>query len=123
MSVTGTIREVVLLPAERRDEMFALMARYYENMRRDVFDADLDEKQWVIEIEDVVTGALCGFSTQMVFDVQVSGRPVRALFSGDTIIDRRYWQRVPILRADRAGEYSRQNGMWRSESSCEGCHS
>lgn len=96
MSVTGTIREVALLPAERRDEMFALMARYYDNMRRDMFEADLDEKQWVIELEDAVSEALCGFSTQIVFDVEVAGRPVRALFSGDTIIDRRYWQRNPL---------------------------
>jgi len=96
MSVIGTIRDIADLTDDRRDEMFALMVDYYDNMRRPDFDADLEEKEWVIEIEDALTGELRGFSTQMVFDVEVAGRPVRALFSGDTIIDRRHRQRSPL---------------------------
>jgi hypothetical protein len=71
--------------------MFALMDRYYENVRRAVFEADLDEKQWVIQVRHPHSGELCGFSTQMLLDVSVSGRPITALFSGDTIIDRSHW--------------------------------
>jgi hypothetical protein len=73
-----------------RDAMFALMDRYYEGVRREVFEADLDEKRWVIQVLHP-RGGLCGFSTQMLLDVSVSGRPVTALFSGDTIIDRDHW--------------------------------
>jgi hypothetical protein len=71
--------------------MFALMQRHYENVHRDVFEADLTEKEWVILLWDTATGALCGFSTQIVLNADVDGGAVKALFSGDTIIDRDHW--------------------------------
>jgi hypothetical protein len=67
--------------------MFALMDLYYEGVERVTFDADLDEKEWVIQIIDEETNQLKGFSTQMLLEVEVSGRVVLALFSGDTIVD------------------------------------
>jgi hypothetical protein len=75
----------------QRDAMFALMDRHYANVRRDVFDADLVEKPWVILITEPASCELCGFSTQMLLDTAVNGRPIKALFSGDTIIDRSHW--------------------------------
>jgi hypothetical protein len=71
--------------------MFALMDRHYENVEWEWFEADLAEKQWVIQISDPATGELCGFSTQVLLDAQAEGRPIKALFSGDTIIDRDRW--------------------------------
>jgi hypothetical protein len=71
-------------------EMFDLMSRHYANVKRDIFEADLAEKAWVILLTDV-SAALCGFSTQMVLEAEVGGRAIKALFSGDTIIDRRHW--------------------------------
>jgi hypothetical protein len=50
----------------------------------------LAEKDWVIVVADP-SGQLCGFSTQRVLEVEVAGRLVSALFSGDTIIDRAHW--------------------------------
>jgi hypothetical protein len=69
----------------RREEMFALMTAYYEGVERATFDADLAEKEWVIEIVDE-GGRLKGFSTQMLLEAEVAGRAVLALFSGDTIV-------------------------------------
>jgi hypothetical protein len=74
-----------------RDAMFALMDRHYENVAPGAFAADLDEKDWVIVLTDPHTETLCGFSTQMLLNVDVAGRRVRALFSGDTIVDRDRW--------------------------------
>ena len=54
-----------------RNEMFALMEAYYENVDRAVFEADLDEKTWVIQVADPITGAIRGFSSQMLLDVVV----------------------------------------------------
>lgn len=71
--------------------MFELMRRHYDNVEWDVFQADLDEKQWVIRLIDDETGLLSGFSTQMLFPVQVSGREILAVYSGDTIVDREKW--------------------------------
>ncbi|MBY0521971.1 MAG: hypothetical protein K2R98_01145 [Gemmataceae bacterium] len=79
------------IPPDRRDEMFALMDRHYVNVQRSTFEADLMEKRWVIEVSDPVTGRLCGFSTQTILEVEALGRPIKALFSGDTIIGREHW--------------------------------
>jgi hypothetical protein len=79
-----------LTPAQK-DAMFALMQRHYDNVRRDLFEADLAEKDWVIQVSDPATGELCGFSTQMLMQAECQGRPVTALFSGDTIIAREHW--------------------------------
>ena len=87
----GQLVEVIDLSAEQRDAMFDLMDRHYVNVQRPIFDADLDEKQWIIQVCDAASGRLCGFSTQRLLEVDVAGRSVKALFSGDTIIDRQHW--------------------------------
>jgi hypothetical protein len=91
MKLRGCLVPVAEVKPAERDRMFALMERHYENVRRDVFETDLDEKAWVIQVCHPRSGELLGFSTQMLLDAVVSGRPVTALFSGDTIIDRGHW--------------------------------
>lgn len=88
MKSTGQVVRVGDITSSRRAEMFALMVSYYEGIDRATFDADLDEKDWVIQILDEETQGLLGFSTQMLLQVRVAGRSIRALFSGDTIVDR-----------------------------------
>jgi hypothetical protein len=87
MKPRGQLVRVADLTAGQRQEIFALMKSYYENVERGTFEADLDEKEWVIQVLDEATNHLKGFSTQMLLQVTVSGRSIRALFSGDTIID------------------------------------
>ncbi len=91
MKLIGRLVRAADVTPRQRDAMFALMDRHYENVRRAVFEADLAEKEWVIQVLDPRTETLCGFSTQMLLEADVAGRPVRALFSGDTIIDRECW--------------------------------
>ena len=91
MKLLSRLVEAATLSPKERDQMFALLDRYYEGVGRATFDADLAEKQWVILLLDPATDALCGFSTQVVLDVAVAGRRVKALFSGDTIIARERW--------------------------------
>lgn len=98
MSITGRIRWIGDLTAQQRGRMFALMTQYYDHVDLDEFETDLDEKDWVIEVADPATGELLGFSTQMVLTVPQRSGPVRALFSGDTIMDRRVRQRNPLTR-------------------------
>src|SRR5262249_17008954 len=90
MKLVGRLLAIEEITSVQRDAMFALMDRHYEGVRREAFERDLDEKRWVIQILHQ-RGGLCGFSTQMLLEVRVSGRPVSALFSGDTIIDRAHW--------------------------------
>jgi hypothetical protein len=91
MRLQGRLLLVKDVTLAQRDAMFALMDRHYENVRRRAFDVDLNEKRWVILLSDPATGAVCGFSTQVVLYAEVEGRRVRALFSGDTIVDRDHW--------------------------------
>ena len=77
-----------LLP-HHRDAMYALMDRYYADIRREDFERDLDQKTWCLLVVDD-RDRIRGFSTQMLIDAAVDGRVVRALFSGDTIVDRIY---------------------------------
>ncbi len=87
MRLTAETVPIGDLGTGERDRMFALMDAHYEGLCRERFDADLREKQWVILVRESADGALCGFSTQMLFRVDGTA----FLFSGDTIIDRDHW--------------------------------
>jgi hypothetical protein len=92
MPLRGQLLAVNALNAAQRDAMFALMDAYYVNLHRPQFERDLDEKRWVIWIEDEATHELRGFSTQMLLEADVHGKPITALFSGDTIIAKEAWR-------------------------------
>lgn len=96
MRLRGELVEVALLGEERRRAMFTLMDRYYQNVAQERFAADLAEKQWVILLSDPQTGELCGFSTQMLLPLTVSGQKIAVLFSGDTIIAPEHWGDVAL---------------------------
>lgn len=87
----GNLTRVADLSSQDLDEAFDLMGRHYENVARRTFESDLAEKRWIIQLRSEASGELCGFSTQMLLDATVDDRPVKALFSGDTIIDPNYW--------------------------------
>lgn len=72
-----------------RGEMLSLMGKYYLGVTRDKFENDLDQKQHVILLRQGSNGRkISGFSTLMRLDLMVEGEPVKAVFSGDTIVDR-----------------------------------
>ena len=98
MKLNGRLVRVADVTDSERNEMFSLMETYYEHMDRSVFEADLDEKQWVILLQDPRDSVVHGFSTQMMLDLVVDGRPVRALFSGDTIVDHEHWAQNPLAQ-------------------------
>lgn len=76
--------------AAQRDAMFALYRRHFDAADRARFHADLADKQEVIEVRDA-TGTLRGFSTVGCYRREFDGRPLRVLFSGDTVVDEANW--------------------------------
>ena len=86
----GEVRPVESLSSRERDQMYDLMERYYSNISRIVFEQDLSEKEWCILLTDA-SGRVRGFSTMMLMRTVVDGRPIAAVYSGDTIIDREHW--------------------------------
>jgi hypothetical protein len=81
------------LSPRERDEMFALLASYFDGVDRTVFERDLAEKQWVILLRDA-DGRVDGFSTLMRMDIA----GVTVFFSGDTIVARHRWGTYDLPR-------------------------
>lgn len=89
IKLTGRLVPVAEISNQRREQMFSLMHNYYENITRSTFFADLDAKDWVIVIFDETSQQVVGFSTQVMMELKLKERTIRALFSGDTIVDSR----------------------------------
>jgi len=89
--LTGDIQSVESLTSQQKQRMFDLLKAYFEGADAEVFHKDLAEKQWAILLFDSLDGSIQGFSTQMLLERKVAGVPIKALFSGDTIINRDYW--------------------------------
>ena len=71
--------------------MFELYSRYYDGADFNRFQKDLDAKNYAILLEDT-SSALCGFSTLATLEIEADRGPTaRAIYSGDTIVDDRYW--------------------------------
>jgi hypothetical protein len=91
MKLKGLLVPTRAVTDGQRAAMLALMQQHYENVDRATFAHDLEEKDWVILLFDAQTETLAGFSTQMLLSVEAAGQPIKALFSGDTIISRDHW--------------------------------
>ena len=85
------------LTAAQRDEMFALLSLHFEGVMREQFERDLAEKNWVVEIRR--DGRLLGFSTLLVCEERHNGRPLTAIYSGDTIVAPEAWRSPALARA------------------------
>lgn len=95
----GEIVPVARLSPALAERLFGLYVEHYDGAEPNRFHADLAEKEWVLLFRDAGSGSPVGFSTQMLLEARVEGRPVRALFSGDTIIRRDYWGSQELVRA------------------------
>lgn len=90
MALTGECRDIPSLSKAEVARMFELLDDHFEGVEADRFEGDLSEKHWVLVIRDD-EGVIQGFSTAMLMDADVEGEAVRAIYSGDTIINRAYW--------------------------------
>lgn len=77
---------VRLVCKEERERMYRLMEADYLGMERCTFEKDLQEKDDVMILQEAETTQIVGFSTLMVIDLPVQGMMVRAVFSGDSIV-------------------------------------
>jgi hypothetical protein len=78
------------LTTRDRAAMFDVFSQHYDCVSWESFHRDLEEKDSVIVLRDD-RGEIRGFSTQKLMHTVVDGVRVRAVFSGDTIVDRRCW--------------------------------
>lgn len=97
-SVRCVCIKVTDLERHCRDAMYELFSRHYDRTERDRFEQDLARKDWVLQLFDPKSGRLCGFSTQVLLRFALQGQNLRVLFSGDTIVDPRYWGETALIR-------------------------
>ena len=71
-------------------EQYELFHRHYHAVDRARFEQDLEQKHHVLVLTDE-DGKLRGFTTIRVDDWVHEGRPLRTVFSGNTVIDQAYW--------------------------------
>jgi hypothetical protein len=96
--LVGRVVAVVDLSRRVVDEMFAVHARLYDGVSEREFRSDLAEKDWVLLLRDERDGEIRGFTTLMLLDIEVAGEPLRAVFSGDTAIEPRFWGRQALVQ-------------------------
>lgn len=108
----GEVVPVRAITPDLAERLWALYAAHYDGADPDRFRADLAEKGWVLLLREGGAGTPVGFSTQMLIDVRVEDRTVRALFSGDTIIHRDWWGTQELVRTwcRFAGQILRAHG-------------
>jgi len=71
--------------------MFDLFRENFEQTSFDIFERDLNNKDWVILIRDSERNAIQGFSTLALYETDHAGQRISVVYSGDTIIRRAYW--------------------------------
>lgn len=98
MMLAGEIRRTADLSAWERLRMRALMDCYFSGVDGGRFEGDLAGKPWTILLRDTA-GEIMGFSTLDIMAARVGGREVKAVYSGDTIIEQRYRATAALPRA------------------------
>ena len=91
--LTNKIVSIKELLSTDVDVMYRLMSTYYDNIKRETFEKDLNAKKGVLLVFDDRTD-LCGFTTYDVFDVHYRNELVHVLYSGDTVIKEEYWGHI-----------------------------
>jgi len=95
-TLTGSVVPVPELDPATIGAMFGLMDRYFL-VDEAVFRSDLAGKDHVILLRDP-DGAVQGFTSLRIITTVFHSRPVKALYSGDTIIDRAHWGTLELPR-------------------------
>jgi len=91
MKLKAKILNTTEVSEGQKKRMFEILCTYFDNVSFSLFLSDLKDKNWVIVLSDSCDGKIQGFSTQKLIYTQVEKVSVRALFSGDTIIDKKFW--------------------------------
>ena len=78
--------------------MWNVFRQYYADVTSDKFRADLSKKSDVILLLDSGDNSIQGFSTIEVYEREHAGKSYLAVFSGDTIVDEKYWGQNALQR-------------------------
>lgn len=94
--MTGKMIPLAQLSPSDIPAMYALMQASYEQTDEAVFRRDLAGKDYILLLHE--GEQLVGFTTQKLLTVEVGGKAVHGMFSGDTIIDPAHWGEAELFR-------------------------
>tara|TARA_B100000700_G_C15039996_1_gene854863 strand:- start:2091 stop:2882 length:792 start_codon:yes stop_codon:yes gene_type:complete len=97
--ITWELRTVEELHVAETQAMFNLMLQCYDNVQEKTFSRDLADKHWVLILRSIATGDIVGFSTQKLRELEIEDIAYSILFSGDTVVQRKYWGKRDLLLA------------------------
>ncbi|MBI3738809.1 MAG: hypothetical protein HY258_07165 [Chloroflexi bacterium] len=80
-------------------EMFDLFSENFNRTSLEIFERDLENKNWVILMRDTERDAIQGFSTLALYETEYQGKCISVVYSGDTIIRREYWGTPELPRS------------------------
>lgn len=86
----GDIRQCRDIDDATLGVMYQLFCEQFDGVTFEVFRDDLGDKTWVLLLRDD-EGGLCGFSSMDLYDVEVDGKLVSIVYSGDTVVKRETW--------------------------------
>ena len=86
------------ISSQQKYEMYRFMSTYFEGVKRDIFDEDLAEKNWVIILRDQNSHQLQGFSTLLIYNTEYKGKTISVVYSGDTIVAPYAWSSSVLSR-------------------------
>lgn len=87
MNIVSQTKRIVDLSNSEKATMLGLLSLEFLGVRSEVFSRDLEEKDAVALLrKGTYEGEIVGFSTFMLLDLDVQGRKIKAVFSGDTTV-------------------------------------
>ena len=82
---------------KEKNQILNLMQEFYDNVTPKIFNDDLEKKDYCVILYNT-NGDVKGFSTQQEISLQVDGKTINGIFSGDTIIHKEYWGSLELYK-------------------------
>lgn len=95
--LSGKVKLISEYSQQEIEKMFSLMTEFYDNIDKRVFLKDFFNKDYCLTLYHETDG-LVGFTTQKLLSLDVNGKTVHGMFSGDTIIHKDYWGSTELFR-------------------------
>lgn len=93
----GAVKQIDEFTEEEILVMYRLMSEFYDDTKEDVFRRDFFDKDYCLVLYST-SDVLVGFTTQKILNVDVNGKTIHGIFSGDTIIHKDYWGDMELFK-------------------------